>query len=1359
MSSNWSNLRPWKNSQNSAFEELCCQLAQYEPVPAGSKFTRKGTPDAGVECFWQLSTGSEWGSQAKFLFPPFGPSQWQQLDKSVYTALRAHPNLTQYTICLPFDRSDPRGERGSKSFLDKWNERVRKWQIYARQRGHSVEFIYWGDSEIHSRLAQEAHAGRYGFWFDKEFFSPSWFATHIREVVANAGDRYTPVLNVDLPIARIFDGLGRSPDFFNQIEGLYRKLRTTFRNLHLRSLRELAPLQTEQLEQSCSELLNALNAVHDHYWIHIPFEELALAQIQAVQEEIDFLRGKSASQKIAEPQFRPEPVEHAFEVPTGTNIRAEILLLDELLDALDEVSSFAHSSSASLANNPALLLVGRPGSGKTHLFCDVAARRISNGYPTVILLGEQFSAAEPWKQIIELLKLNCTREEFLGALDAAASASGTRALIFIDALNEGEGQKIWNKHLPGILSYLENYPRIGIAVSVRSSYENAIIPDSLKLQQKIITEEHHGFQEHEYEAANRFFAHFGITPSVPLLFPEFSTPQFLLLFCKSVKNKNLSQIPTGLHGITSIFSFHLDSVNQKLARPEYLDFDVLDRLVQRATEQIARKMFETEHRWLARETARETIDASLPGREYNRSLFRHMLAEGILAEDVIYSKKGAPTDVIRFSYERFADHYIAKLMLDTHLTGKDPTDAFLPDRPLGSLFKDNYWKNQGLIEALCVQVPEHINEELPNLLPASSKSQHFIRAAQIESFLWRARTAFNDSTTKYINDELLRYKGSAQQFWNVVITLAPIPGHPLNADALHKNLSRFSLADRDAWWSTFIHEQYQTQSAIDRLIDWTWSPLREHHMNRDAAALFATALAWMLTSSNRFLRDTATKSLVRLIDIRIDVLLLLLEKFKLVNDPYVIERLCAVSYGCAMKARGSVDLSALGMFFYDWIFKSGMPYVHLLVRDYARGVIEAASASGAKLNVDLSKTRPPYQSEWPQQIPSKEDMEAKYGWTKEGMADNEWARHSIYSSVLGFGDFARYVIGTNSGSFEWSSIPLGKRPRVSRREKHDIFITGLKGAQLKAWDRLQAIEWGATIEHLVDGRDKTIPKPTKTSFSEKAMAVQKAQKAFEATLSRSELSKYKCDVLNYRERSRDDAERFDLSIAQRWILQRVFDLGWSVEKFGEFDRNVNARMYRRDAAKAERIGKKYQWIAYHEFLALVADHFEFGNSLFSDSDKKYEGPWQFSGRDIDPSCTMRELPGPKEKHNAWWCPLNTYPFDSEIPSKAWLGSKADLPPIPPFLDVVNPKDGSHWLVLESYPEWQEDAPESDERRTLLENGCGISLEVSLCEATMPRRCSSGSQNNIFGADGCQRTQISITFFGGSSTGPLLGTDT
>ena len=94
MSINWKSLRSWSGSQNIAFEELCCQLAAYEQAPQGSIFIRKAPPDAGVECFWKLPNGDEWGWQAKFFPSPPNSGQWSQLDESVKKALEKHPSTS-----------------------------------------------------------------------------------------------------------------------------------------------------------------------------------------------------------------------------------------------------------------------------------------------------------------------------------------------------------------------------------------------------------------------------------------------------------------------------------------------------------------------------------------------------------------------------------------------------------------------------------------------------------------------------------------------------------------------------------------------------------------------------------------------------------------------------------------------------------------------------------------------------------------------------------------------------------------------------------------------------------------------------------------------------------------------------------------------------------------------------------------------------------------------------------------------------------------------------------------------------------------------------------------------------------------
>ncbi len=114
---NWTGLQAWDGSQNKAFEELCCQLAEYEQARPGSKFFRKGAPDAGVECFRKLTNGDEWAWQAKFFLEPPGAVEWRQIDDSVKTALEKHPRLTRYFVCLPIDRADPRTPE-RRSFMD-----------------------------------------------------------------------------------------------------------------------------------------------------------------------------------------------------------------------------------------------------------------------------------------------------------------------------------------------------------------------------------------------------------------------------------------------------------------------------------------------------------------------------------------------------------------------------------------------------------------------------------------------------------------------------------------------------------------------------------------------------------------------------------------------------------------------------------------------------------------------------------------------------------------------------------------------------------------------------------------------------------------------------------------------------------------------------------------------------------------------------------------------------------------------------------------------------------------------------------------------------------------------------------------
>lgn len=215
----WLNIRAFNNSQNSAFEELVCQLANEEVIPGKVDFRRVGAPDGGVEAYCKLENESEYGWQAKY-FLTMGDSQWSQLDKSLKRAIDTHPNLVKYIVCIPLDRQDPRIP-DQQWFMDKWNEKEKEWKAYASSLGRNIDFEYWGSSELLSRLAQEKNAGRMYFWFNKEEFSDEWFSERLQSSIDSLGQRYTPELNYELDIAKHFDGLARNEKFQSRLITLH----------------------------------------------------------------------------------------------------------------------------------------------------------------------------------------------------------------------------------------------------------------------------------------------------------------------------------------------------------------------------------------------------------------------------------------------------------------------------------------------------------------------------------------------------------------------------------------------------------------------------------------------------------------------------------------------------------------------------------------------------------------------------------------------------------------------------------------------------------------------------------------------------------------------------------------------------------------------------------------------------------------------------------------------------------------------------------------------------------------------------------------------------------------------------------
>ncbi|USE70556.1 hypothetical protein CTT31_16100 [Pseudoalteromonas maricaloris] len=175
---------------------------------------------------------------------------------------------------------------------------------------------------------------------------------------------------------------------------------------------------------------------------------------------------------------------------------------------------------------------------------------------------------------------------------------------------------------------------------------------------------------------------------------------------------------------------------------------------------------------------------------------------------------------------------------------------------------------------------------------------------------------------------------------------------------------------------------------------------------------------------------------------------------------------------------------------------------------------------------------------------------------------------------------------------------------------------------------------------------------------------------------------------NHREAS------FSRKWAQRWVCKRAYEFGWSDELFSGFEKFCSyGRGHSLGGGAMERVGKKYQWMAFHEFLARLSDTYQWINRGYSDlPDDDYGGPWQINLRDIDPTIWAKRNGEYKTYHNehcTWWQPYN-FPFPAEDDPKAKAGFLWDEKTIPEFSKILkrnNPEEEGEWAVLRGF--WSE----------------------------------------------------------------------
>ena len=577
-----------------------------------------------------------------------------------------------------------------------------------------------------------------------------------------------------------------------------------------------------------------------------------------------------------------------------------------------------------------------------------------------------------------MTKLALDPEGLLSSLQRLGEAANCRALLIIDAINEGDRES-WSKHLAAIAREVRRFSHVGLVVSCRQPFETLILRRGSA--SKFVTVEHHGFTDVEVDAQVEYFAHYDIpAPHAPMLTPEFSRPLFLKMVCESVKNRARNRksayvrdLASGQKGLTLV----LEDFAKEIGKPIEQDFD-LGRLTCWNLLKgdslspggpligLAPAMASNSREFVSRDECLSSIRkfASWRGIDRSEELLRRLLADGLLAEGVTWNA-GDPVPVIQFPYQRFGDHLIARYLLDRYLNTKSEVTirrSFYVNRPLGRLFDlspGGYsYRHPGLASAIMLEFPERVKRgpvpsderELVAYLPHARQLSGPLREVFLEGLYWRPADSFTKATDYIINFYLgLDHEWTRFAVLEVLVSLATRVGHPYSAERLFRLLQPQEIQDRDLFWSEFLR-RINRDSAVFRLIEWidaTDTGARDGNVVDNCIVL----LSLILTTTRRALRDRATRALYLLGLDRPSSLFDHTVASLEFNDSYVPERMLAASYGVAMsmwadpigdEVRSELPGFARGLVTRMFLPTGQNRTSHVLMQDYALGITDLA---------------------------------------------------------------------------------------------------------------------------------------------------------------------------------------------------------------------------------------------------------------------------------------------------------------------------------------------------------------------------------------------------------------------------------
>ena len=926
----WQSFNSLPGDKATNFENLCRGLIRLHFGSKGEFTVRRNQP--GVEFHLKLTKPCKplgipprwygWQCKTHTLTTTGNLTSASKRDikESLETSQRNIPDLTDWVLWTPYTLS-----KNDQTWFNKLKTNYTLHQ--------------WTDDDVDCYLAGPALFLRHTY-FGQLITYPDELALRHRESAQVIGDRWLHTIHQPIDAERTIRRMLGEPGSWEQLtvigsrlKNTTDKMRCTLPNLDLELSERVTLFSTV-----CSDFADTLLNFH---------HTLAEGDIDVIRQ---FLGKRNT---IIDTETRTVPislrrVNHPISLD-ATNALDDMRLGREMLKEVDEYLGVG-----------LVAVIADAGAGKTQLAAQLTAPQDIR--PAGVLLhGRVLHRGQTLDNLASRFlvagKPATSMEELLAVIDAAGKRAGCRLPLVIDGLNEAENPKDWKAPLASLRETVKRFPNVLVVCTLRTGehpreFNERITPRSdsresfaiMSLPESIRKIESSGFGSDTEEAIKKYFKYFKIelgSAQLPTWFLQH--PLTLRIFCEvtNPKRENLKRIEYFPASLSALFDKYIQKTCERISHMTNLTHSYTKENVSHAIHNLGLKMWEQGNREIdEREFRSVNLDIN---RDWESSIVNLLMQEGI----VFRNPSNIPYEyVITPTYDALGGFIIASALLKQNTSVSMLASWLNDDLTIASLTGENsHAIASDILMSLVTLTPQYFNgAHIWKIGP------QILRDRTLRFSMYLEPRYLDKETINTFRGILSDNPRKESRLFSWLATIRDSTHNPFNAEFLDSVLRTLGIADRDLSWSEWIRKSSTDVYVELQKFETIW---KDNHASREGShldKLRAIWVMWLLTSTDRELRDVATRALYwygrgdpcNLFHLTIGSLE--------INDPYVPERMLAASYGVVMSVYGcpaeskskNNTTSKFARLLFESLFDENAPFntTHCLLREYASGTVE-----------------------------------------------------------------------------------------------------------------------------------------------------------------------------------------------------------------------------------------------------------------------------------------------------------------------------------------------------------------------------------------------------------------------------------